>query len=197
MANTRRESTAHRRSENATHTAGSSPVPALDFGPHISNAVDAICQAATIVPLPVRDPWISRILDAVNTALELHSKDGGATVSVMDGNMAGRKLYAVSIYPECTVTFKGPLIWGLLYAFARKNVAELLKPGRAIGTWYNRPKKRLEIDIVVCCPDLAVAIALGERSHQSCVYDLAARREIHLSRPARPLRPAHAGGRNA
>lgn len=185
------------RSENAPHTAGSRPIPALGFGPHISNAADAIVQATTIVPLPVRDPWISRIGDAVDTALAWYSKNGGATVSVMDGNMAGRKLYAVSIYPERTITLKVPPDWRQLFVYALKNVAELLKPGRALGIWYNRPKGRYELDIVVCCHDLAVAITLGQRSRQSCVYDLAVGREIHIGRQARPLPPAHAGGRNA
>jgi hypothetical protein len=115
----------------------------------------------------------------------------------MDGNMAGRKLYAVSIYPERTLKLKAPPDWRQLFVYALKNVAELLKPGRALGIWYNRPKARFELDVVVCCPDLAVAIALGRRARQSCVYSLAEGLEIHISRPARPLRLAHTGGRNA
>jgi hypothetical protein len=100
MANTRRESTASYRSEDIADSAGSHPVPALGFSPHLFTAVDAICQEPTSVPLPVREPMISRIGDAVDAAFALHARANGATVSVIDGNMAGRKLYAVSINPE-------------------------------------------------------------------------------------------------
>jgi hypothetical protein len=147
------------------------------------------------VPLPIRNPWVSWVGGAVDTAFALCSKGGGATVSVIDGNMAGRKLYAVSIYPELTLEVKAFPDWRLLFAYALENVAELLKPERALGIWHNRPK--YELDIVVCCPDLAVAIALGQRFNQSCIYNLAAGCEIHISRPASPLRLARAGGVNA
>jgi hypothetical protein len=195
MANTHRESTVHQRSENASHAAGSRPVPALGFGPHISNAVDAICQAGNMVTLPARGPLISRIAEAAKTVFALHTESNGATVSVIDGNMAGRKLYAVSMYPELTYELKAPPSRRLLLAYALTNMAVLVQPGRALGTWFNKPKGHV-LDLVMCCPDRAVAIALGRRFHQSCIYDLAAGREIHISRPARPLRPAHARGRN-
>jgi hypothetical protein len=197
MATTRRESTAHPRSENASNTAGLRLVPALGFGPHISNAADVICQETTFVPLPVRNPWVSWIGDAVDTALALHSKGGGATVSVLDGNMAGQKLYAVSIHPELTLELKHFPNWRLVFAYALENAAALLKPERALGLWYDREKEQHVLDFVVCCPDLRVAMLLGQRYHQSSIFDLAAGREIQINRPARPLRLVHAGGRNA
>ena len=197
MANTRRESTAQLRSEDIFDAAGSSPIPALGFGPHISTAVHTIRQATTSVPLPLRDPWVSRVGDAVDTAIALLFDGRGATVSVMYGNMAGRKLYAVSIYPERTLKLKAPPDLRQLFAYALKNVVELLKPGRALGIWYNGPKARYEIDIVVCCADRAAAITLAKRYRQSCIYDLATRQEIHLRRLALPSQPAYVGGHDA
>ena len=197
MANTLRESTARLRSEDAIDAAGSGPIPALGFGPHLSTAVHAIRQATTAVPLPVRNPWIYRVGDAVDTAIALLFDGPGATVSVMDGNMAGRKLYAVSIYPERTVTLKTPPSWRQLWVYALKNVAELLKPRRALGIWHNKSKRRYELDIVVCCADRVAAIALAKRYRQSCIYDLAARQEIHLRRLALPSQPAYVGGHDA
>lgn len=195
MVNTLRESTAHQRSENASDSAGSHPVPALGSGPHLSNAVEVICQETPSVPLPVREPMISRIGDAVDAAFALHTTANGATVSVVDGNMAGRKLYAVSINPERTIELKTPPSWRQLFAYALTNIAELLKPGRALGTWHeDKPKGRHVLDVVVCCPSRIVAIALGQRFHQTAIYDLAVGREIQIGRPSRQSGFRSAGG---
>jgi hypothetical protein len=195
MANTRRESTAHQRSEKASDSAGSQPIPALGSGPHLSNAAEAICQETPSVPLPVREPMISRIGDAVDAAFALHTRAKGATVSVTDGNMAGRKLYAVSINPERTIELKNPPSWRQLFAYALTNVAELLKPGRALGTWYDKSNGgRHVLDIVVCCPDPRVAMALGQCFQQTAIYDLAVGQEIQLGRPIYLSGSRSAGG---
>jgi hypothetical protein len=197
MANTRRESTAHPRSENTSDAAGLGPIPALGFGPHISTAVHAIRQATTTAPLPIRDPWISRVGNAVDTAFALLSEGHGATVSVTDGNMAGRKLYAVSIYPERTLKLKAPPNWQQIFAYALKNVAVLLMPHRALGIWYNKPQKRYELDIVVCVANLTEALTLGFRYEQFFIYDLDAGQDIPVPRPSPEIEASCAGGRHA
>ncbi len=184
MATTRRESTASYRGEDVTDSAGSTLIPALGSDPNLYNAAETICPETLSVPQPIREPMISRIGAAADAAFALHTKAGGATVSMIDGNMAGRKLYAVSIYPEHTIELETPPSWRQLFAYALTNVAELLKPGRALGTWFNKPKGRHVLDIVVCCPDLSVAIAFGQRFQQVCIFDLAAGREIQIDRPS-------------
>jgi hypothetical protein len=188
MANTRRESTALQRSENTSHSSESLQTTALGLGPHLSNSLDSIRQGATPV-LPVQAPWISRIGAAVDTALALYSKPGstGATVSLFDGNMAGRKLYAVSIYPKRTLILKTPPDKRVFFAYALENLARLRKPGHALGIWNNQTKARHELDVVVCCRELAEAIALGRRAGQLCIYNLETGKEIYID----------AGGRNA
>jgi hypothetical protein len=198
MANTRRESTASYRSEDIADSAGSTLIPALGSGPHLSTAIAAICQEATSVPLPIREPMISRVADATDLAFALHTRtigSTGSTVSVIDGNMAGRKLYAVCINPERTIELEYPPSWRQLFAYALTNVDVLLKPGRALGTWVN-PKGRHVLDIVVCCPDRAVAIALGQSARQFSIFSLFAGREIQIER-ACPLLRGNSGGRNA
>jgi len=193
MASTRRESTARLRSEENSDAAGSLPIPALGFGPHLSTPVPTTSQGRSRSALPIREPWVRRVGDAVDIAIALLFDGPGATVSVTDGNMAGRNLYAVSIYPERTFTLNAPPTRRQLFAYAHKNVVELLKPGRALGIWHNVPQKRYELDIVLCIPDLAAAIVLGYRHRQSCIYDLAVGQEIHLSRHAPASLPLHAG----
>ena len=181
MANTLRESTESYRSGNASDSAGPRPLPALDFRPNTSTSVQTICQSSPAVPLPILEPMISRIGDAVDIALESHTTTNGATVSVTQGNMAGRKLFAVSIYPELTLELKMPPSRWLLFAYALANVDKLLKPGRAIGLWSDRPGRHV-VDIVFCCPDLTVAISLGRCFQQKCIYSLAVGFEIQLDR---------------
>src|ERR1017187_7573198 len=81
MANTRRESTAPCRSENAIESAGSGPIPALGFGPHHSTLVDAVCQEFNHLKLPIREPMISCIARAVDMAFDSHSRTHGSTTS--------------------------------------------------------------------------------------------------------------------
>ena len=186
MPSTLRESTALRGGENHSDSAGLITIPAMGFGPHHSTSVDAILQGLNHLRLSVREPTNSRVAVAVDTALALHTRPGstGSTVSVIDGNMAGRQLYAVSIDPERTIELETPPSWRQLFAYALTNLDTLMKPGRALGTWIN-PKGRHVLDVVVCCPIRAVAIAHAQRFRQFSIFDLATSREIQLGRPSR------------
>ena len=80
---------------------------------------------------------ISCIESAVDIGYCSHSKTHGSTVSLIHGNMAGQKLFSVSIYPERTFELWESPTRQELFDFAKANVDLLLKPGHAIGTWFN------------------------------------------------------------
>ena len=137
MANTRRESTASYRGEDAPNSAGSTPIPALGYCPHHSTPVDAISQELNDLKLPVREPMISCIASAVDIAYNSHSKTHGSTVSLVYGNMVGQKLFSVSIYPNRTIELWTPPTWQQLFSFALANADLLLKPAHGLGSWLN------------------------------------------------------------
>jgi hypothetical protein len=181
MANTRRESTAHQRSEDASYLAGPLLVPALGFGPHLSTAIHAIGQATSRVASPLHDPAISLIVGAVDTAFTLHSRTNGSTTSLIHGNMVGFKLYSVSIYPSRSITLWERPTQKTLFDYAKANFDLLLRPDHALGTWFNDRDLLHCLDVVVLIRDRNVALEIGHRFGQLAIYDLEARREISVS----------------
>ena len=144
----------------------------------VSNYSQRQDQDASAPWLLVREPVISQIGDAVNVALVSHRKTGGSTVSVFDGNLVGRKLYALSIFPGRTEELYDPPTWRQLFVFALKNSDLLLRKDCALGTWYHR---RLHVlDIVVCISNLQAALELAKCFDQQSIYSLEHRREIAI-----------------
>jgi hypothetical protein len=195
MANTLRESTASYRSGDSSDLVGSVPFPSLDYSPRISTAVDPTRQEGSRLTLPIGEPLISCILETVETALELHSITNGATVSIINGSMAGQKLFAVSPYPERTVELTAQPGWQQLFEFVSANVDLLLQPDRALGTWFNDLKGVHVLDVVVCLSDQDAALDLGLRFGQQSIFDLAASREIRIERPSQLPRPTYTEAR--
>jgi len=133
-------------------------------------------QDASAPRLLVREPVISQIGDAVDVALGSHRKTGGSTVSVLDGNLVGKKLYALSIFPGRTEELYDPPTWRQLFVFALKNSDLLLRNDCALGTWHHR---RLHVlDIVVCISNLHAALELAKCFDQQSIYSLEHRVEI-------------------
>lgn len=143
----------------------------------VSNYSQRQDQDASAPRLLVREPVISQIGDAVNVALVSHRKTGGSTVSVFDGNLVGRKLYALSIFPGRTEELYDPPTWRQLFVFALENSDLLLRKDCALGTWNQRRRQHV-LDIVVCISSLQAALELAKCFDQQCVYDLEGRREI-------------------
>src|SRR5665213_228001 len=98
MATTLRDSTASLRSEEASVPQGSAPLPFGHSNPHTSTAVHPTCQTEDLWTQHIGKTLVSRAIAAAKTVLDLHSCANGSTVGLFDGNMAGRPLFAVSIY---------------------------------------------------------------------------------------------------
>jgi hypothetical protein len=129
----------------------------------------------------VDDCLLPSVVGAAGIALISHFRSGGATVSLSEGNLAGRKLFSVAIYPERTIEFKTPPTWEQLFAFATAKLDLLLQPDHALGTWFDRKRGFHTLDVVICLVDRDEAIRLGEHFHQSAIFDLAAGRDIFLA----------------
>lgn len=140
------------------------------------------CQGFDTPAIPMCRPLIPRILQTVETTLGLHSREGGSTVSLIHGNMAGQRRYAVAVYPKRAINLVAQPSWQDLTGFILSNLHVLLKSGRALGTWFNRALGHHVLDVVVCPSDLQVALELGARFGQCSIFDLAAELEIKVDR---------------
>lgn len=92
--------------------------------------------------------------------------------------MVGHKLFAVSIYPKCTVELSTRPTWRQLFSFALAKADLLLKPAHALGSYFNERTLKHELDVAVLSSDRDAALELGLRFDQMCIYDLEARQVI-------------------
>jgi len=175
VATTRRETTAFRRAGQES-LLGSGGVRSK------YNRVSRLaCQeGSTSLPslLEAIVPVIAKM--ARTAAAVLDAEPSGSTVSVSIGNMRGLPRFAVSVYPKCTVELTVLPNWELLFAFGVMNADLLLQPNHAIGTWYDKLRKRHVLDVVICPWVLDDAIRLGIQHGQRSIYDLSKGTEIPL-----------------
>ena len=153
-----------------------SSVPALD--PPSSTLAGPKTQGAIITP--ASDTLTASIENLAAIACQIYAKAKGATVSLHDGNMVGRKLFAVSIFPERSVASSAAPTWQIIFAFALLNIDLLVKPCHAFGLWFDDAKGVHVLDVVLCLRDRRTAIELGRTFGEKSIYDLAACREITI-----------------
>jgi hypothetical protein len=115
----------------------------------------------------------SREQATVRDVYEGHKANGASTVNPYDGDMAGKDLWAVSLYPERTYIKEGKdLSEAEIYNFWRKN-ADLLSsdPRLNIGTWFNAEDGNTYVDVSLLLPksDAALAEKLGRQYNQIAV----------------------------
>jgi hypothetical protein len=140
---------------------------------------------------------LSLLVHVVDTAYALHNRTNGATVALTGGDMAGRKLFSVSIYPARTIQHWERPSWREIFDFAQANADLLFKPGHALGTWFDDYNQVHVLDVVVLVADRDTALALAFRYGQIAIFDLGSRREIQVSRPSEKVLAGNDGGANA
>jgi hypothetical protein len=135
--------------------------------------------------LPIGDAMLSCIAGAVDIAYAHHNRTDGSTISLIHGNMVGKKLFSVSIYPSRSITLWERPNWEELFEYAKANLDLLLRSGHALGTWFDDYDLVHCLDVVVLVRDRDDAMELGLRFDQVAIFDLEARREIPIPRPCR------------
>lgn len=111
--------------------------------------------------------------------------NGGATWNLIDGDLAGRPYYAVSVFPErgkviplgpCAeilpeLPATGAALADEVERFARANQDVLVSDSHvSIGTWVHEGNVHLDLSVTV--PSLQQALSLGARHGQQAVFDL-------------------------
>jgi hypothetical protein len=165
-----------------------------DTTPAITYHVDSINhteqQSTCKVPSSLHS-----VAAAINISYAMHNRTNGSTVSLINGSMAGKNLFAVSIYPARKIEFWERPSWQELFEFAKANMDLLLKPDHALGTWFNDWECVHVVDVVVCISDRDAALGLGLRAEKEAVFDIEARREIPIPLPHQRFNTnQHAGG---
>jgi hypothetical protein len=183
MATTLHDSTAFNRSESAAVSVRSGYFSSLYYDPRSFTAVESTCQEHGGLVLPIAESLASRIVDATYAASELHEDAGGSTVSLVEGDMAGKKRFAVSIHPRRSVELKSPPSAWQIFVFILDNLSLLMMPDHAVGTWFDKLRDVHVLDAVVCLEDPILAAELGVQFNQWSIYDLAAGKELRLLRP--------------
>jgi hypothetical protein len=128
-----------------------------------------VVQVTPPQPLP---PTVDLDAIAAQTAA-LHRANGGATVNLFQGDLAGQELYVVIIYPELSEAVPGPDIDpARIRQFITDHLSLLTEPRNNVGTWFNDEDGYTYLDVATALPDRAQALALGQQYNQMGVFDL-------------------------
>ncbi len=117
------------------------------------------------------------------TILTEHKKSGGSTFSLKRGNLAGKDLYSVGLYPKRSVVLDRPLTEADLTKFMSDNADLLRDPKNSIGTWTDKKTGKTYLDVAYTTPSLKKAMEIGLKNKEKAIYDLQERAEIPLPVP--------------
>lgn len=124
----------------------------------------------------------------VGRIIDTHDADGGSTFNLYFGNLKGKKLYAVSVYPDRGRILQGKAIDpAILRAFIEENRDLLADPRNSIGTWYDADEGLTYLDVSATLPDRQLTIRLGKKYNQVGIYDLGSGRVIDTGGTGEPL----------
>lgn len=141
-------------------------------------------QDGVQVRVPGRAALASTEAAKQSFALHTHSLDaktgeGGSTFSLYEGNLLGRQIHAVSLFPDLgdmipANEFTETHIAG--FVDAHREIFE--DPRVAVGTWLEGGMVYLDVTALV--PDREQAISLGKQYNQIGIFDLGKVEYIHI-----------------
>lgn len=123
-----------------------------------------------------RDAYCRQFASTLTGACE-HAANGGCTLRVYPGNVPvlvekSEPVYVASIYPERTQIFDALAPEDIAgYISRNANVIASAPEAAGVGIWRNPDDGRLWLDVVVLVQDRDLAIFLGRRANQICIWD--------------------------
>ena len=129
-------------------------------------------------------PQLADVDNAAQQILALYEESGreGATFSLYFGNMSGKPLYSVSVWPERgTQPSDNEISVSIIQDFIESNsdvLKDLNDPRCGIGLWYNADDDAVYLDVVALLPSRLEAVALAMQYDQIAVFDLDALTDI-------------------
>jgi hypothetical protein len=172
MTNTLRETPASKRRKTYVIDRGRpEPLPFRGPAPDTYTAILDKNQGTNDLEALIQNPFFPSLGHALDVAVESHLGPGrGSTVSVIYGNLVGKPLYAVSIFPGRTVELNAPPTWQQLFAFALLNRDLLLRPEFGLGTWFDALRGLHVLDVVICIADRPPGGACTRPPFQTASY---------------------------
>lgn len=104
---------------------------------------------------------------------DLYLQSGGATFNLHSGSLAGRRLYAVSIYSDRTRDVDEPdFSVDVIEAFIRANLDLLVQPENSVGIWLAADEDRVYLDVSITVQDRQHALALAREHGEKAICHL-------------------------
>ncbi len=126
-----------------------------------------LSQPTVRLPAPL-DP-----ADVARQGAALHQQNGGSTVSLYFGDLAGQRLYVVDLFPERERLVAGAEVpAALLEQFIAANRDLLADPRNTVGTYFDEETGSSAVNVSTALPDRELALALARRHNQQFVFDL-------------------------
>ena len=151
---------------------------AVGSGP--ASGAAAQVDVATILSQPtVRVPPMLDPSEVARQNVMLHQENGGSTVSLYFGNLAGQRLYVIDVFPERERIVPGAEVsQALLEQFVADNRDLLADPRNTVGTYYDEEMGNTAVNVSSALPDRELALALARQHNQQFVFDLGAMASI-------------------
>jgi hypothetical protein len=119
---------------------------------------------------------------AAQKALMLAEETGGATFNLTQGNLAGKPVYSVSMYPERELIVEGEPTAGMIEQYMAKNSDLLNDASNSFGIWRDTESGKIYMDVVKTIADKKEAMKIGLENGQKAIFDLKGMKEIRLGK---------------
>lgn len=119
---------------------------------------------------------------AAQKALMLAEESNGATFNLTQGNLAGKPMYSVSVYPERELILEGEPTANVIEQYMTKNADLLNDASNSFGMWRNTETGEMYLDVVKTLADKKAAMQLGLENGQKAIFDLKNMKEIRLGK---------------
>ena len=123
---------------------------------------------------------MNKLAPLADKILAVHLEKGGSTFNFHGENLAGRDLFAVSIWKSRELRLTEPLTGAAIKNFIRANETALLYPWNAIGTWTDTFSGVTYLDVVRLVSKRANAKRLGREHSQLAICYLKTGEIINL-----------------
>lgn len=113
------------------------------------------------------------VVAAAQTVWGLYLQADGATFNLHSGNLAGKSLYAVSVYGDRTRNVDGPdFSVEIIEAFIRANLDLLIQPENSVGVWLAARDGKVYLDVSITVEDRRRALALAREHGEQAICHL-------------------------
>jgi hypothetical protein len=148
----------------------------LAVGRDPASSAVAQVDVATLLSQPtVQVPAMLDPSEVARQSVALHRENGGSTVSLYFGNLAGQRLYVVDLFPERERVVPGVEVsQALLEQFVADNRDLLADPRNTVGTYHDLETGNTAVNVSSALPDRELALALARQYNHQFVFDLEA-----------------------